>query len=208
MREKRVVMFAGANGSGKSTRVASLKDSLPDYYICPDNLLNNSIDDEKDRYVDAMNKAELLRKAAISKGDSFVFETVFSTQDKLDFLVECNRNGYYIWTIYMATNNPRINNKRIKERVKNGGHNVPGLKVVERYYKSMNYLQQIIRVSDEVQVYDNSYKAPFCVFIKYNNTMILLNKEYRKEWVDRYIVKHYREDIKYDLTVAESSNFV
>ena len=123
MNEKKIVaVVAGANGSGKSTRINfNLGTELPSYYICPDNLIDFSIEDEKERYIDAIEHARILREEATYSGKSFTFETVFSTQDKLAFLKDCKNNGYYIRAIYIATKNPRINIKRIEERVNSWG---------------------------------------------------------------------------------------
>ena len=154
-----------------------------------------------------MVRAEKLRENAVSRGESFTFETVFSRREKLDFLIECKKCGYYVKTIYMATKNPRINVKRIEERVKSGGHHVPGEMVIDRYYRSMGLLKEIIDASDEIHVYDNSYGASFCVFIKVDDEMILLNKERREKWVYQYIERHFEEKITHDFTVEQSKIF-
>jgi len=42
--DKRIYVFAGPNGSGKSTIINHHieKGLCPDYYICPDNLIDKS----------------------------------------------------------------------------------------------------------------------------------------------------------------------
>ncbi|MDR1390075.1 MAG: hypothetical protein LBJ31_08895, partial [Treponema sp.] len=81
-------LFAGPNGSGKSTIVNEFitKNICPPYYICPDNNIDKRYKDNKKAYIEAMEKAEAQRYNAVAEGKSFSFESVFSTNEKLEFI--------------------------------------------------------------------------------------------------------------------------
>ena len=47
-------------------------------------------------------------------------------------------HGYKVYLYYVGTEDPLINVQRVQEiRVKEGGHNVPKNKIIDRYHRSM-----------------------------------------------------------------------
>lgn len=206
MIEKRIFIFAGPNGSGKSTVINNfLNESIcPKYYICPDNLVDKDKKNSKEEYIKAMNYAETLRFEALKNGVSFTFETVLSTIEKLDFIKQAKEINYKITTIYVTTSDYNININRIKERVKRGGHDVPTDKVISRYEKCMNLMSEVISLSDDAKIFDNSSKIPVLVFEKTRDGQhFLLNREQRHSWVSKYI-KSEKFLITLDLSCSET----
>ncbi len=55
-----------------------------------------------------------------------------------------------------ATEDPEISVSRVKRRVELGGHDVPTVKIFERYYRSLSLLLDAIREIDRAYVFDNS----------------------------------------------------
>ena len=163
MRELRPVLcvVAGPNGSGKTSTTEKLlanewtADSL---YINPDNIAQEECGDwnSQDAVLKAAQKATQLRYDCLENRRSFVFETVFSSQEKLDFLLKAKEMGFFIRFFYVCTENPEINILRITQRYLNGGHEVPISKVISRYYKSLALAAQAISFVDRAYIYDNS----------------------------------------------------
>lgn len=207
---KDIFVFAGPNGSGKSTVIKTFLDNgeCPAEYICPDNLVPPGQKEDPDAYMKAMILAEEKRIENLNCGRSFTFETVLSTESKIDFLKEAKEKGFRITAIYITTSNPRINFKRIENRKRQGGHGVPESKIYSRYEKSMNLMADVIEIADEAEVYDNSLDYPFQVFEKNEyGEVILLNREQRNKWVDDFITKPLMKKmilIHEDLTCAET----
>lgn len=212
---KEIIVFAGPNGSGKSTIIQKQlgNRNLPNLYICPDKMVKNFlyIKDEKLRYVQAMGACKKLRVNSVKQGKSFIFETVFSTKEKLKFLKTAKLEDYFIEIVYVTTKNPSINISRVNQRFKSGGHNVPRGKIVSRYYRSMKLLHDIIKVADSIKVIDNSDSKPIFIFSKYKNDMYLLNKEKRHdEWTSKYITIPLKNDgfsIK-DFSVKDTEKYL
>ena len=206
---KKLFVFAGPNGSGKSSLINHFLDlkRCPVTYICPDNFVPKDKREDVDEYLKGMKEAEEIRYQLLKKGESFTFETVFSTEDKLDFLKLVKGNGYHITLIYITTSDPYINIQRIDDRKKQGGHGVPADKVLKRYERSMNLLPDIIYIADRVEIFDNS-TLPLQVFEKNDNgRQILYNKEKRPAWVNEYIVQPLRQKniiIEEDLTCVDT----
>ena len=162
MNDKTLTVFAGANGSGKSTIIRKILSAgkCPGDFICPDNLVDPNHKDNITAYLNAMNKAEQLREAALINGVSFSFETVLSTYDKVDFIKRAKSKGYAIQIYYVLTESVEVNIKRVETRVAQGGHDVPRDKIISRYDKAMNLMPEVLRLADIAVIYDNTGVSP------------------------------------------------
>ena len=56
----------------------------------------------------------------------------------------------------VLTIDPDVNVLRIESRVASGGHDVDSSKVVDRYYKSLGHIKELIDICDILHVYDNT----------------------------------------------------
>lgn len=154
-------IVAGPNGSGKTTTTIQLlnnewaADSL---YINPDNIAQETFGDwnSPEAVLKAAEEATRLRYECMKQGRDFVFETVFSAPEKLEFLRKAKDAGFFIRLFYVCTSDPTINVARITQRYLNGGHEVPISKIISRYYKSLVNANKAITFVDRAYVYDNS----------------------------------------------------
>ena len=181
-----LIIIAGPNGSGKTTITSRilhhewLENSV---YINPDQVA-------QDRFGD-WNSAEAVRQAAeycanwrercLTDRQSMIFETVFSAEDKLDFIRRAKQAGFFIRLFFVCTESPMINAARIAGRVMKGGHDVPISKIISRYQKSIINCKIATNIADRVYLYDNSVD----------------NREARLlfRFADGKIIKHYTDDI-------------
>lgn len=160
-RKPTLCVVAGPNGSGKTTTTIQLlnnewaADSL---YINPDNIAQEIFGDwnSPEAVIKAAERATQLRYDCLKQKCDFVFETVFSSQEKLEFLQKAKEAGFFIRLFYVCTSDPAINVARITQRYLNGGHEVPISKVISRYYKSLLNATKAIPFVDRAYVYDNS----------------------------------------------------
>ena len=154
-----ILVFAGPNGSGKTT----IKKHLTHYgvYINADDLKKEySLTD-----IEAAQKAEAFRNKLLEKEADFTFETVLSTERNLLLLRKAKESGYEIHCIYVLTCNVDINVARVRGRVLEGGHGVPEDKIRKRYIKALELLPDIVPVCNKLLIYDNSI-APSLIFKK------------------------------------------
>ena len=156
-----VLVFAGPNGSGKTTVKRSLSQFAT--YI--------NTDDLKKEYgltdLEAAQMAESLRTHLLDKGADFSFETVLSTERNLRLLEKAKAYGYEVQCIYVLTCDENINVARVKARHAAGGHDVPEDKVRVRYHNALALLPRLIGLCDKILVYDNSDK-PSLLYRKEN----------------------------------------
>ena len=185
-RKPTLCIVAGPNGSGKTTTTIQLLHdewTAESLYNNPDNIAQEKFGNwnSTDAVLQAAQYATALRYDCIEKHIDFVFETVFSSEEKVTFLKRAKDAGFFIRFFYVCTSDPAINIARITQRYINGGHEVPISKVISRYYKSLVNAAKAIAIVDRAYVYDNSID---------NQTPQLL---YRT--VDGALFKQYSDEI-------------
>ena len=133
-----VIVFAGPNGSGKTTITRMAKTI--GIYINADDIKKSSLCSDLEA-------------------------VVLSTDRNLKLLKKAKEKGYFLRCIYVLTSNPEINKTRIDIRESMGGHTVPEEKIKSRYYKALDLVPELVEICDIVHIYDNT-NVPFRIFKK------------------------------------------
>lgn len=154
-------IIAGPNGSGKtSTTIQLLQNEWAEnsLYINPDNIAQEKFGNwnSPSAILKAAELATMMRYDCLEKRRDFVFETVFSSEEKNEFVKKAKEIGFFIRFFYVCTDDPTINVRRITQRFLNGGHEVPISKIISRYYKSLLNASLAISLVDRAYIYDNS----------------------------------------------------
>ncbi len=163
-RKPELIVIAGPNGSGKTTVTQQFLHhewSEGIIYINPDQVAKDVFGDwnSKETVLKAAKYCEDWRERCLTEKTSFVFETVFSAEDKINFLYRAKEAGFFIRVFFISTSHPSINAARIANRVIEGGHDVPIPKIISRYYKSILNCEIIAPLVDRLYVYDNSIEG-------------------------------------------------
>ncbi len=132
---------------------------------------------------------DFLRHKFLESGQSFTFETVMSSADKVQLLRKAQELGYRTYLYYVATEDPIINLSRIRHRVRQGGHPVPDEKVVERYYRSLRLLSEAIRATNRAYLFDNSGETKVWVAEVTAGTQVEIKTDRLPEWVRKYVLE-------------------
>jgi predicted ABC-type ATPase len=122
---------------------------------------------------------------------SFSFETVFSHPSKVDELKTAKERGFITYLYVVATEDPVINLKRVKNRVRRGGHNVPDDKVVERYRRTMENIATGFPLADRVYFFDNSASSEtgaYQYFAEKRNNRLTLTGNTVPAWFEKNIL--------------------
>ena len=156
-----LLVIAGPNGSGKTTVTGQLKaDHWSDdvEYLNPDDIARDRFGDWNDAaaVLSAAQWTQARREELLRLHRSIAFETVFSSQDKVDFVARARSAGYFTRIFFIGTTDPRINASRVAGRVMQGGHSVPIEKIISRYARALANLSAGIALADRVYLYDNS----------------------------------------------------
>jgi predicted ABC-type ATPase len=163
-------LIAGPNGVGKSSLYAH---RVADGTIHPDAEFVNAdlyerdhlqhIADAQARSEAARQWADALRAELLASGVSFVSETVFSHESKLDLIRDAQAAGFVVSLYVLCLDDPQQLLQRVVQRVIEGGHSVPPERILQRYPRTVVNLKQAIRIADVAFLYDTSsefVKAP------------------------------------------------
>ena len=156
-----MVVIAGPNGTGKTSfthQVLEHKWLEGCEYINPDDIAQERFGDwnSPEAVANAAIYATDLRYRCLNEKRPMAFETVFSSLEKIEFLIKARKQGYFIRLFFIGTEGPEINASRIAMRLMKGGHGVPLEKVVSRYKGSVENLVESLGLADRIYVYDNS----------------------------------------------------
>jgi predicted ABC-type ATPase len=152
-------VIAGANGSGKSTLTKSKPEIIPIGIptIDPD-AIAHELDPLQPAKVAVLagRTAIALAQDYFQKSVSFAIETTLAGNNYLKLMNSVKQQGWQVNLIYVGIDNSETNIRRVRERVRRGGHHVPTEDIRRRYVRSLNNLAKAIAIADNVALYDNS----------------------------------------------------
>ncbi len=161
---KRIVIIAGPNGAGKTTLAIEF---LPNEAGCPVFVNADLIAAGLSPFAPelASVKAGRLMLEAIAeheaKGESFAFETTLSGRIYARRIRRWQAAGYHVTLIFLALLSPEFAIARVKERVRQGGHDVPEFEIRRRFNAGLRNFQNVYRdLVDAWSYYDNSGTKP------------------------------------------------
>jgi predicted ABC-type ATPase len=131
-----VVILAGPNGAGKSTAApALLQDALAvNEFVNADVIARGLSAFDPDRVALAAGRVMLARLHELARQRiSFAFETTLASRSFAPWLREVGASGYEIHLVFLWLSSADLAIERVADRVRNGGHNIPGEVVRRRY---------------------------------------------------------------------------
>jgi predicted ABC-type ATPase len=112
----------------------------------------------------------------------FGFETTLSGRSYLQLFRHLKRCGYEIHVAFVWLQSVELALKRVADRVRLGGHNVPAAVVRRRYAKGLHNLTSDYRaIWKSVSFYDNSGASPVLVYAKTGGILRVLNEALYRE---------------------------
>ena len=116
----------------------------------------NLLFENKPKSYESAILADFLRHQLLKTGETFSFETVFSHPSKLDFIRKATAQGYKCYLYFAAVSSPDISVDRVRQRTRQGGHDVPEDKIRKRYSLTLDTLLEAMRLSYRAYLFDNS----------------------------------------------------
>ncbi len=137
--------------------------------------------------VKCAREAVKLIKQYILEDISFNQETTLSGKSIIKNMRFAKEKGFYIVMNYIGVEGPEIAKERVKIRVSKGGHGIPDKDIERRYYDSLKNLNDVIRICDEVNIYDNTEVLREIMYFK-NDEIIWRDKKI-PNWADSIFQK-------------------
>lgn len=162
-------IFAGVNGAGKTSIYKSIyyQENKNEKRINTDEMVDR-IGSWKDNnlQIKCGREAVKLIREYISGNISFNQETTLCGSSIIKNIKTAKEKGFYIVLNYIGVENPQIAKDRVRIRVSKGGHGIPEQDIEKRYYESLENLNKVITLCDEVNIYDNSYMFKDIIYYK------------------------------------------
>jgi predicted ABC-type ATPase len=152
-------LIAGINGAGKTTFYRyHLEQATPGAeFVNADELARERWPGEADAHVaDAARLAARRREELLEARQTFVAETVFSHESKLELVQRAQQAGFRVILYHVHVSSPELARARVETRVDQGGHDVPGDKVDARFERTLRLIPLAAALADLTLVYDNS----------------------------------------------------
>ncbi len=167
MKTKNVYIIAGPNGSGKTTFA---KMFLPDYAKCP-NFVNADLIAQGlapfEPHAAAIKAGKLVLQQInefAERDIDFAFETTLSGKLYVNLLKKLKTKGYALHLFFLWIPSPELAIARIKDRVAEGGHNVPDEDVRRRFSRGIYNLFKLYEpLLDSWMLFDNSKAKPVLI---------------------------------------------
>lgn len=156
-------LLAGPNGSGKSTFVSRVLEPVTHLpFVNADVIAADRWPGAEEAHAyDASQLAAAERDRLLRARKSFISETVFSHDSKVELVTSATEMGYRVYLHVMVIPEDTTVG-RVAHRVGRGGHTVPEDKIRERYQRLWPLIVRARRSAHRTYCYDNTRAAdPF-----------------------------------------------
>jgi predicted ABC-type ATPase len=174
-------IIAGPNGAGKTTFALQY---LPEIAGCR-NFVNAdflayglSPFDSVSAQLEAGRLFLREIQANIDKRKDFAFETTLAGRSQITLIKKLKEGNWNIILFFLWIPDAVFSRNRIRERVRQGGHDIPDETIIRRYPRVMyNFIKIYIPLCDKIFCYDNSGSEPIIVFVKDKNGQKISNND-------------------------------
>ena len=153
-------IISGCNGAGKTTASYTI---LPEMLKCKefvnaDEIAKGLSPFQPEKVAIEAGRIMLKRiQELLNSQSDFAFETTLATKSYVNTIKEAQSKGYYVTLIYFWLSSHELAIERVKERVINGGHNIPEDIIKRRYTNGLrNFSKLYMQHSDFWMLIDNS----------------------------------------------------
>ena len=178
---KNVYIIAGPNGAGKTTFAEKF---LPRYARCQHFINSDLIAQGLSPFspqIAAMRAGRLVLeqiKNFSGKGEDFAFETTLSGRSYVRLFRELKRKGFCLHLFFLWIPSVELALARIKERVAEGGHNVPAPDVRRRFHRGIRNLFTLYKpLLDSWTLFDNAGSAPKLIAEEKGEKLSVIDQE-------------------------------
>lgn len=168
-------VIAGPNGAGKSTLYAQVLGPATGLsFVNADEIAADRWDVlTPERTYEAARAAGQLRDDYVASRRSFVTETVYSHESKVEFVDAAVAAGYRT-TLHVVMVPVELAVARVPNRVANGGHPVPEDKIRGRFARLWTHVAATVPLTTETVFYDNTNAAaPLRVVARFEHGVLV-----------------------------------
>jgi predicted ABC-type ATPase len=157
----RIYVLAGVNGAGKSSIGGAMFAKAGVEFFNPDVMARKFLANvpgisQEEANAAARKQGRRLVERAIEERKDFAFETTLGGNTIPALLRKAISRGIEVRIWYVGLESAELHLARVRSRVALGGHDIPEVKVRERYARSQLRLIELLPELTELRVFDNS----------------------------------------------------
>jgi predicted ABC-type ATPase len=163
----RAIVIAGPNGAGKTTFA---REFLPAEGNCPTFINADLIAEGLSPFKPESMVVEASRlmldhvRQMVTRREDFAVETTFAGRAYLRMIREWQTLGYQVEVMFLRLPSADLAVERVRQRVVQGGHNIPEPDIRRRFDRGLVNLHQRYRAAvDAWQIYDASQWPPVLI---------------------------------------------
>ncbi|MFC0213515.1 zeta toxin family protein [Paenibacillus chartarius] len=181
-------VFAGNNGSGKSTFRNLIVDQIGvSVNIDPDSLARAIDPEHPEQYrVSAGKEAIKLARDCVRNMRNFSIETTLAGGNVIRLMKDARSNGFEVIMFFVGLGDYRLNIERVAARVQNGGHHISTEDIIRRHYSSIENLILHFHLINYLYVIDNS-NAIGKIVLEAEDRQVRFREDALPEWVEQII---------------------
>lgn len=157
---KKLYIIAGCNGAGKTTASYTILPEILDCkeFVNADEIARGLSPFQPEKAGIEAGRLMLRRiKTLLESGESFAFETTLATKSYVNLIANAREKGYQITCLFFWLPSRELAVSRVKNRVKEGGHNIPEDVIRRRYTSGLqNFFNLYLPVVDNWLFVNNS----------------------------------------------------
>lgn len=163
-KQRKIIIIAGPNGAGKTTFA---QEFLPNDADCPNFVNADLIAAGLSPFapeVAAIKAGRLMLEQIhehVRRNESFAFETTLSGKIYAQMIPKWRASGYIVKLFFLSLPSSEMAIGRVRNRVAQGGHDVPAPVIRRRFAAGMKNFHAIYKeLVDEWALYDSSSIRP------------------------------------------------
>lgn len=140
------IIIGGPNGAGKSTLAYEYLAAYDFEYLSADEIAEKLNPDRPDAAKVAAGKMFFRRlNTLIERREDFIIESTLAGRGIGRILTRLSRTGYRTRLAFVFLDTPQLCVRRVKQRARRGGHDVPAEDIVRRFYRSKRNFWTVYR---------------------------------------------------------------
>lgn len=159
-----IAVLAGVNGAGKSSVAGGFLHKEGNAFFNPDTVAQQIRGLHPDIPLTLANAhawqiGRSLLQQAITEGRDYRFETTLGGRTIAQLLERAAQSGHRLHVWFCGLVSADLHLHRVRSRVAHGGHDIPEVKIRERWTRSRENLVRLLPSIDHLRVHDNSAEA-------------------------------------------------